>query len=365
MNGNKNISARFQLKYPGARNKHFNLDVELEIPGQGVTAIFGHSGSGKTTLLRCIAGLEKDNNGFLTVNGQVWQDGMTYLETHKRPLAYVFQEASLFSHLTAKGNLLYAMKRSGLAETADLYHQTTSLMKIEQLLDRYPEQLSGGERQRVAIARAILVNPQLLLMDEPLASLDIARKQEILPYLEQLRTELDIPILFVSHSIDEVARLADYLVIIEQGKVLAQGTMTEVLSRIDLPIQFGEETGVLVEATVAERDSVWHLVRAEFSGGEIWLRDGGDAIGQEVRIRVLARDVSLALVDHPDTSILNRLPAEVIEISTDTKNALSLVKLNIGSTIIIARVTRRSLAHLKLDVGSKVWAQIKSVAIVR
>jgi len=365
MSHEKYISARFQLEYSATRNNQFNLDVDLKIPGQGVTAIFGHSGSGKTTLLRCIAGLQKDPSGSIKVNGQVWQDESTFLETHNRPLAYVFQEASLFSHLTAEGNLAYAMKRSGLSESSDLYHQTVTLMDIASLLDSYPEQLSGGERQRVAIARAILVNPQLLLMDEPLASLDNARKQEILPYLEQLRTQLDIPILFVSHSIDEVARLADYLVIIEQGKIIAQGTMTEILSRIDLPIQFGEETGVLVEAKITERDSEWHLVRAEFSGGNLWLRDGGDAVGANVRIRILARDVSLALVDHHDTSILNRIPAEVVEISTDKDDTLSLVKLKIDTTVIIARVTYRSLSHLKLGVGSKVWAQIKSVAIVR
>ncbi len=361
----RQISVRFQLEYSATEHDRFMLDVDLNIPGQGVTAIFGHSGSGKTTLLRCIAGLQRDPSGFINVNGQSWQDKSHFLETHNRPLAYVFQEASLFSHLTAKGNLAYAMKRSGLNESSDLYHQTITLMGITSLLDRYPEQLSGGERQRVAIARAIVVNPQILLMDEPLASLDIARKQEILPYLEQLRTELDIPILFVSHSIDEVARLADNLLIMEQGKIIAQGSLTEVLSRIDLPIQFGEETGVLVEAKIVERDSQWYLARAEFSGGNLWLQDGGDVVGKTVRIRILAKDVSLALANHDDTSILNRIPAKVMEIATDKNDTLSLVKLKIDSTIIIARVTYRSLSHLKLAKGSKVWAQIKSVAIVR
>ncbi|MCP4992265.1 MAG: molybdenum ABC transporter ATP-binding protein, partial [Gammaproteobacteria bacterium] len=200
-------------------------------------------------------------------------------------------------------------------------------------------------------------------MDEPLASLDERRKQEILPYLERLRGELDIPILFVSHSVDEVARLADYIVVLEQGKVVTKGTLTEVLSRIDLPFRLGEDTGVIVEGKVAERNKRWHLVKVEFDGGDLWLKDNGDAIGQSVRIRVLARDVSLALENHQDTSILNRIPAEILEISPGSEQALSLVRLKVGSTVIIARVTGRSVEHLQLETGKKLWAQIKSVAI--
>ena len=341
------------------------MDIDLEIPGKGVTAIFGHSGSGKTTFLRYIAGLQAVKKGELVINGETWQDKETYLPTHKRALGYVFQEASLFEHLTAKGNLLYATKRSELSSSDTLYEQTLKLLDIEAILESYPHQLSGGERQRVAIARALLVNPKLLLMDEPLASLDNARKQEILPYLERLRSELQIPILFVSHSIDEVARFADHLVILEDGKVVANGKMSELLSRLDLPVHFGEDTGVLVEGKVVERDDKWHLVRVEFSGGELWLRDNGDDIGQAVRIRILARDVSLSLQPHKDTSILNRLSAEVLEILPGNNKALSLVRLKTGTTIVIARVTCRSVEHINLSIGKKVWAQVKSVAIVR
>jgi len=345
--------------------KSFTLDVDIEIPGQGVTAIFGHSGSGKTSLLRCIAGLHSSTNGKLSINGKIWQDESTYVETHQRSVGYVFQEASLFEHLTAGENLLYATKRAAIPPSEETYQQTIHLMGIDPILDNYPNQLSGGERQRVSIARALLSNPQLLLMDEPLASLDERRKQEILPYLERLRGELDIPILFVSHSVDEVARLADYIVVLEQGKVVTNGTLTEVLSRIDLPFRLGEDTGVIVEGTVAERNERWHLVRVEFDGGDLWLKDNGDAIGQSVRIRVLARDVSLSLENHQDTSILNRMPAEILEISPGADRALALVRLKVGTTVLIARVTGRSVEHLQLKPGKKLWAQIKSVAIVR
>lgn len=362
---NSCIYTKFQLSFPSPKYGSFNMDIDLDIPGQGVTAIFGHSGSGKTTFLRCMAGLQPIKQAQIIVNGDIWQDENGLLATHKRPLGYVFQEASLFDHLTAEGNLLYAVKRSTPTTSGSNYHNTISLMGLESILDKYPRQLSGGERQRVAIARALLINPKLLLMDEPLASLDEGRKQEILPYLEQLRTELKIPILFVSHSIDEVARLADHLVILEKGKVIANGKMTELLSKIDLPVHFGEDTGVLIEGTVVERDSKWHLVRVEFTGGELWLKDNGDAINEAVRIRILARDVSLSLTKQEDTSILNRLSAEVLEILPASNKALSLVRLKIGSTIIIARVTNRSVENLGLQIESKVWAQIKSVAIVR
>lgn len=361
----KNISARFKLSFPTSVKSSFILDVDLHLPGRGITAIFGYSGSGKTTLLRCVAGLQRADSGKLTVNDDVWQDENSFLPTHKRPLGYVFQEASLFPHLSAQGNLVYAMKRSGSERSLDHYQRVVELMGIEPFLHQFPNELSGGERQRVAIARALLVNPRLLLMDEPLAALDNARKEEILPYLERLHEQFDIPVLYVSHSVDEVARLADHLVILDAGKVAAQGSLIEVLSRIDLPVRLGEETGVVVEATVLERDSRWHLIRVGFAGGDLWVRDSGEAINQPLRIRVLAKDVSLALASHSDTSILNRLAAIVTEISSDTDDAMSLIRLKTGSITVIARVTRRSVDHLHLTVGCSVWAQIKSVAIVR
>ncbi len=372
------IYARFKLAYSDNRksehpnlhekNSIFSLDVDLTMPGSGITAIFGESGSGKTTFLRCVAGLEKSDSGELNVNTNIWQNSDVFTPTHKRPLAYVFQEPSLFAHLTAQGNLNYAIKRSDRvfdAESEKLYQRVLTTMGIGSLLKRYPHQLSGGERQRVAIARALLIQPRLLLMDEPLASLDAARKREIMPYLERLRSEFEIPVLYVSHSMDEVARLADYVVVLHQGGVKAQGRLTDVFSRVDLPLGFGTEAGVVLLGHVVERDSNWHLMRVAFPGGELWVRDDGDEQDKPVRVRVLARDVSLALSSHEDSSILNRLPTKVTEISEDSDESMLLIRLKAGESYLIARLTRKSVHHLKLVPGINVWAQVKSVALVR
>ncbi len=359
------IGTAFHHSYSVDQQNEFTLDVDLNLPAVGITAVFGESGSGKTTLLRCIAGLQRVDQGKLNIGDEVWQNEEIFVPTNKRPVGYVFQESSLFPHLTAFANLDYAMKRSDTAITAEEFEYIVSVMGIEKLIDRYPHQLSGGERQRVAIARALLIKPRLLLMDEPLASLDLARKLEILPYLEKLREEFALPILYVTHSIDEVARLANYLVVMAQGRVVAQGSLTDVLSRLDLPVKLGEDSGVVVEARIVERDSQWQLVRAEFSGGRLWVRDGGDVIGSIIRIRILARDVSLALEAHEDTSIVNLLQAEVIEVRDDIHEAMALVSLRIDATVIIARVSRRSVHKLGIHPGQQMWLQIKSVAILR
>ena len=355
MNG---IDARFRLDWPG-----FSLDVDLALPGRGVTALFGHSGSGKTTLLRCIAGLERPSLGALTVNGEVWQDGQRCLPTHQRPLGYVFQEASLFPHLTVLGNLRYGMKRSAAAQRVSL-DQAIVLLGIGTLLDRKPDRLSGGERSRVGIARALAVSPRLLLMDEPLAALDHDRKQEILPYLERLHDELDIPVLYVSHAPDEVARLADHLVVLQAGRVLASGPLGETLARIDLPIRLGEDAGIVIDAHIAERDTDWHLARVEFAGGSLWVRDSGHALGRPVRVRILARDISIAREKIEHTSIQNILPARITAIGNDAHPALALVRMNVGAAPLIARLTKRSAAQLDLREGMAVWAQIKAVALI-
>ncbi len=351
------IAAKFTLAWPG-----FTLDVDLDLPGRGVTALFGHSGSGKTTLLRCIAGLER-GNGQLTVNGERWQDGSAFVPTHRRPLGYVFQEANLFAHLTVQGNLDYGMRRTASADFSRL-KPVVDLLGIGALLERKPDRLSGGERQRVAIARALLTSPRLLLMDEPLAALDLARKQEILPYLERLRDELDIPVLYVSHAPDEVARLADHIVVMEGGRAVAQGPLAETLSRVDLPIRLGEDAGTVFDATVVVRDPEWHLARVSFDGGELWVRDTGVALGRRVRVRILARDVSIATSPHEDTSINNILPATVIAHAGEDHPSLVLVQLSVGATRVVARLTRRSASRLALIPGMAVWIQIKAVALV-
>ncbi len=352
------IGTRFHLDWPG-----FTLDVDLALPGRGVTALFGHSGSGKTTLLRCIAGLERPREGRLTVNGEVWQDDRQWVPTHRRPIGYVFQEASLFPHLSVLGNLRYGMKRMRDPQRVSLDH-AIELLGIDPLLDRKPDRLSGGERQRVGIARALAVSPRLLLMDEPLAALDLKRKQEILPYLERLHDELDIPVLYVSHSPDEVARLADHIVAMEGGKVLADGPLSDTLARLDLPIQLGEDAGVVIEATVAERDAHWHLIRVDFAGGHLWVRDNAMPLGHHARVRILARDVSLSHDKGEDTSILNALPARVMAIADDSHPALALVRLDVGTTPLLARLTKRSADQLALRTGMDVWAHIKAVALI-
>ncbi|HEX8979261.1 MAG TPA: molybdenum ABC transporter ATP-binding protein [Parasulfuritortus sp.] len=353
------IRVRLRLAWPG-----FSLDVDLRLPGRGVTALFGHSGSGKTTLLRCIAGLERAPGGYLSVAGEVWQDDGLFLPTHKRPLGYVFQEASLFPHLSIRGNLEYGMRRVPAAARRVSLDQAIELLGIGHLLDRRPDRLSGGERQRVAIARALALSPKILLMDEPLAALDLARKQEILPYLERLHDELEIPILYVSHSPDEVAHLADHIVAMEHGRAVAEGPLAETLSRLDLPIRLGEDVGVVLDAVIGERDEAWGLVKADFAGGSVWVRDDGHPVGHHVRIRILARDVSLALQHQSDTSILNLLPGTVAEQADDTHPAQALVRVEVGGTPIVARLTKRSAAALGLAVGRAVWVQIKAVALI-
>ncbi|WP_202410258.1 molybdenum ABC transporter ATP-binding protein [Pseudomaricurvus sp. HS19] len=363
------INARFHLQYPD-----FSLQADLQLPATGVSVLFGHSGSGKTTLLRCIAGLQRAQEGELSFRGEVWQSAGHFLPTHKRPIGYVFQEASLLSHLTAQGNLDYAIKRAPVVDQPIQLQQAIELLGIGHLLKRRPEQLSGGERQRVAIARALLIQPQLLLMDEPLAALDTARKLEILPYLEKLKRELKLPILYVTHSPDEVAKLADYLVAMENGRVLAAGTLSDTLARLDFPIKLGEEAGVVLEGVVTELDAQWQLVKVQCLGGPVWLRDSGNDLHSLVRVRILARDVSLSASLHNDTSIINVLPAEVTDISVDEHEGLALVKLKItssstgtdtgSSSFLISRVTRRSAHLLGLEIGKRVWAQIKSVAVI-
>jgi len=355
------IAARFALEWPG-----FALDVDLDLPGRGVTALFGQSGCGKTTLLRCIAGLER-GSGRLDVNGETWQDDVRFVPTHQRALGYVFQDARLFAHLDVRRNLDYGATRAFRRSAgADFQHRDAiiNLLGLAPLLDRLPARLSGGEQQRVAIARALLTAPRLLLLDEPLASLDHTRKQEFLPWLERLREELDIPMVYVSHAPDEVARLADHIVVMEAGRAAAQGPLAETLARIDLPIKLGEDAGAVFAATVAERDAEWHLARVEFAGGELWVRDNGTPVGREVRVRILARDVSLANSRHEDTSILNVLPATVQAHATEDHPSQVLVQLRIGECLLLSRLTRRSAQRLDLAPGRKVWVQIKAVALI-
>lgn len=354
----QDIKVCFQLHYSS-----FSLDVDLTLPAQGVSALFGHSGSGKTTLLRCIAGLERAQ-GSLSINGQIWQGKNCFIPTHQRPLGYVFQEANLFPHLNVMGNLKYGMKRVANHSLLIALEQAIELLGIEHLLQRKPCKLSGGERQRVSIARALAVDPQILLMDEPLSALDMARKKEILPFLEKLRDELAIPIIYVTHSPDEVGRLADHLVIMAEGKSIASGPLNQTLARLDLPFHMGEGAGVVLEAQVVEHDTQWSLCRAEFSSGRLWIRDMGFKQGALVRLRILAKDVSLLLEPQSNSSILNLLPATICELADGDHPAVKIAKLQVGDSFLLCRLTARSAENLGLKIGKQVWAQLKSVAII-
>jgi molybdate transport system ATP-binding protein len=355
-----NIQARFQLDYGD-----FKLDVDLKLPGTGITVLFGHSGSGKTTLLRCIAGLQRAQQGFLRINGSIWQDSEhdLFLPTHKRPLGYVFQEANLFSHLTVRDNLHYGLKRIKQNSGTVKLEQAIELLGIGHLMERMPEHLSGGERQRVAIARALALNPEILLMDEPLASLDFKRKQEILPFLSRLHQQLDIPVLYVTHSQQEVAQLADHLVIMDEGQTLASGPLSETLSRLDVPLAQDREAATVWQVTVAEHEVKYHLMHVVFDGGTICLPSLAAKIGTPLRVQIYARDVSITLEAPIATSILNVLPATITGIADD-QGGQSVVRLQVGSQPLLAHITRKSALLLGLQIGMAVYVQIKGTSIL-
>lgn len=341
----------------------FFLDINLRLPDRGITALFGPSGCGKTTLLRAIAGLEPGIRGRLKVAGQIWQDETLFLPAHKRPLGYVFQQPGLFPHLDVRRNLEYGMKRLPAVKRKVSIDDAVSLLGIFRLLDRRPDQLSGGEQQRVAIARALAVSPGILLMDEPLSALDEARRQEILPWLESLHDELDIPVLYVSHSRDEVARLADHLVLIEEGHARASGPIGELLTRLDLPLSRGGGAEALIEARVAGHDRDYGLTWLDFPGGRFSVVHSALEMGSPVRLRLLARDVSLTLEPQAGTSILNIFPATVEDLASDG-DARVTVRLLAGGVPLLAQVTRKSADLLRLAPGKQVYAQAKSVAVL-
>lgn len=357
---------RFQFQI---QRDDFTLQVDSALPPKGITALFGASGSGKTTLLRCIAGLERTRGGRLSVDQRVWQSESVFLPPHKRPIGYVFQEASLFSHLSIQQNLEYGWKRIPPRLRKVQFPEVVNLLGIETFLNRYPHQLSGGQRQRVAIARALLTSPELLLMDEPLSGLDIQSKQEILPYLERLHEETNLPILYVSHSPDEVVRLADHLVLMEGGRIVAQGDINTLLTRSDLYLSKLDEASAVLSCQVAAHDPQYHISYAAFGQGEAKQRlvvpYGDLPPGSPVRVRILARDVSLALDLHTHTSISNILPARVVEIFPSNTPFQVVVKLDIGGQHILSKITKRSEVLLGIEVGKPVYAQVKSVALVR
>jgi molybdate transport system ATP-binding protein len=345
----------------------FALDAAFASAG-GVTALFGRSGAGKSTVLNLIAGLLRPESGRIAVGGRTLYDSASGVDLppHARRVGYVFQEGRLLPHLTVRQNLLYGSffnKRRNNAVVG--LEQALELLGIAHLLERRPGALSGGEKQRVAIGRALLANPEVLLLDEPLASLDAPRKAEILYYVERLREEVRIPMVYVSHSLDEVIRLADTMVLMSEGRVVAAGTVREMTSRVELRPYLGRhEGGAVIEARVAGQDLESGLARLEFAGGALEIPDVEALAGERVRVRVRARDVSIALTRPSGLSIRNVLGGTVVAIGTDEGPSVD-VQLDLGGTPLIARITRKSAVELGLRPGLPVFALIKSVSIDR
>ncbi|HTW75658.1 MAG TPA: molybdenum ABC transporter ATP-binding protein [Steroidobacteraceae bacterium] len=341
----------------------FSLQVDGSWPTRGVTALFGRSGTGKTTLLRCIAGLER-LPGRVVFDGTVWQDATRFVPAHRRSIGYVFQEPSLFPHYDVRGNLQYGLRRVAPAERRIRMEEAVTLLDLQALLAHRPQQLSGGQRQRVAIARALLAGPRLLLMDEPLSSLDEISKAEILPRLERLRDALDIPIVYVSHALAEVMRLADELVLLDAGRVRAAGPLQSLLTRADLPLGAFDQPGTVLEGAIAEHDPQYHLSYVAVSAGRLALSLQALPPGHRVRVRIDARDVSLALQPPQQSSISNVLPGTVLDVRADSDPAQMIVRVQIGADVLLARLTRRSAVQLGIAAGTALYAQIKSVALM-
>lgn len=345
----------------------FTLHVDLQLPGTGITVLFGASGSGKTSLLRCVAGLERPTEATVIINGDLWQDDQRQinLPTWQRPLGYVFQEASLFNHLTVQANLEYGIKRRPTSDAKKVLASAIDLLGIDHLLGRRPDTLSGGEKQRVAIARALATQPRLLLLDEPLAALDPSRREDVLPWLERLHDEFKLPMLYVTHSVNELQRLADHVVILEQGQVKTSTTLYEALATMTPQLMAGDDTGMVMAGHVEQFDQHWNMATIAVGETRFQVPHTHLKTGQSVRLLVLARDVSVTLHHARDTSIQNHIPCLIQSINPDTHPGQVMLKLCHGETTLLARITRRAQEHLGLTTGQAVWAQVKSVALVR
>jgi molybdate transport system ATP-binding protein len=345
----------------------FTLNIDQNLPTQGITVLFGPSGSGKTTVLRCLAGLEQAT-GVITFKDETWQNSASNVlrPTWQREIGYVFQEASLFEHMDVLANLHFGLRRTKGIDRAKQMQDldaAVALLGIGHLLDRSVTSLSGGERQRVAIARALATRPQLLLLDEPLASLDVARRKEVLPWLERLHQELRIPVLYVTHSMDELVRLADHVVLLDRGGVQGSGPLSQMLGSNDIGRLIGDEASVIAVGEVTEQDVKHQTVRVGFAGSHVWVPDHALPVGQKVRLRILARDVSLSLTVHEDTTIQNCLQGVIEAVEPDIHSSQVLLRVRCGQEVILSRVPQRSLSQLGLTVGSNVWCQIKAILL--
>jgi molybdate transport system ATP-binding protein len=355
------VQARFRIDRGPA-----GVDVALDVPARGVTALFGPSGSGKTTCLRVLSGLERAT-GVVRVGDETWQDDEhgVFVPTERRRVGFVFQDAALFAHMTVRGNLDYGRRRSRAPVPERDVAAILELLGLGPLLDRRPHALSGGERRRVAIGRALLAGSRLLLLDEPMAGLDRARRAELFPFLERLRDETNTPILYVTHELGEVARLANHVVLLEGGRVRASGALAELLGRLDLSIAGLDDAGVVLEGCVESHDEDDALTKVTLGPASLWVGRVDRPLGARVRVRVLARDVSLARDAPGPSSILNVLAARVTDVVGGQAHDVN-VRLSIGEPgiVLLARVTRRSCEALRLEAGTPVHALVKSVALL-
>ncbi|MCJ8142002.1 molybdenum ABC transporter ATP-binding protein [Ancylobacter sp. A5.8] len=343
----------------------FSLQANFVAPDAGVTALFGRSGAGKTTIIQAVAGVVRPDRGRIIVDGETYFDAARGidLKIEERRVGYVFQDARLFPHMSVERNLRYGESRSRAPEKRIGFASVVDLLGISHLLARRPHTLSGGERQRVAIGRALLSQPRLLLMDEPLAALDEARKQEILPYLERLRDEMALPIFYVSHSVDEVLRLSDIVVALRDGRQVAYGSVTEVMARPEvLPIIGRFDAGSLLDCVVERHDEVYALSTIAFAGGHLRVPRVDLAVGARLRARVRSRDVALALARPDDTSVSNLLPATITDVRLQ-EGPYAEIALDLGGSALSAMITRESVERLGLAHGMTVWAMIKGVAV--
>jgi molybdate transport system ATP-binding protein len=346
----------------------FGLDAAFTVPATGITALFGPSGCGKTSVLRCMAGLQRLSEGFCAISGEIWQDRTTFRPAYTRPVGYVFQEASLFPHLSVRRNLLFGAprRRQISAVTETHFNEVINLLGLAALLERSPQNLSGGERQRVAVGRALLSEPKLLLMDEPLSALDRQTKAEILPFLERLHANLSLPVIYVSHDIAEVEHLADNLVLMQAGRIVAAGRFSEVSSNPNLPLALAKEAAISLDAVVRTYDERYGLATLDVEGGSFTVPMPSASIGSRRRLTIAASAVSLAREPSRATTVLNILPAVILSV-TSTGEHEAVVVLGLGpegtGSRLLARITRRSWDDLGLAEGIAIYAQVKGVAL--
>lgn len=340
----------------------FQLAVKCQLPAGSTTAVYGPSGSGKTTLLNCVAGLRQTDDGSKVRFGDLaWQDNGVLVPTWRRRIGFVFQDARLFPHLDVRRNLLYAIKRAGPAALP--MEDVCRWLALEELLPRQSHQLSAGQKQRVAIARALLSGPQLLLLDEPLANLDVRARRQCLHGLRKARDALGLPMLYISHDIEEASHLADYLLVLEAGALKEQGPLIDLTSRLDTVLAHQEQAAAIATGYIANHDTHYGLTELKVEGQSLWVNHLEGDIDSSRRIRIPARDVSICRERPAMTSILNILEVNLSEIE-ETADARVLLRLKLGQQVLLARITRKSAEALALEKGDTLYAQIKSAALL-